>query len=189
MTKITGNWAISIFFRLKKIKSWRPFFCFLSVLQEKKQKTATLREDRTEKQTLEWAYSTICSCLWEWFLWVSVTQKWDFLSLFFFNAFHLPLNSHSQLFAAAVWDGNLSEGRCCAPSRGSWADGMGFLPPAREPVACLESTVWAVNTLPLKEIIRPGCVGIGWGQLLALAELPFPLSTGRSVLATDTISK
>lgn len=138
-----------------------------------------------QKNTTMGLFHYLFMPLWEWFLWVSVTLKWDFLSLFFSNAFHLPLDSHSQPLAAAVWDGNLSEGRCCAPA--GVQELMGW--DSREPVACLESTVWAVNTLPLKEIIRPGCVGIGWGQLLAFAELPFPLSTGRSVLATDTISK
>lgn len=111
--------------------------------REKKISNVKGRQDR--KTNTRRTYSTVCSCLWEWFLLASVSEKWDFLSLAFFNAFHVPLNSHSQPLAAAVWDGNLSEGRCCASQKGV-LELMGwvvFLPPTGEPHACLECKLWA----------------------------------------------
>lgn len=55
----------------------------------------------------------------------------------FFSAFHLPLNSHSRPLAAAVWAGNLSEGRCCAPRQGFLSSWMGGLPPSNKGACCM----------------------------------------------------
>lgn len=73
------------------------------------------QENKQTKKALKWAYSTVCSCCWEWFLWASVWERWVFLSLWVFSMLFIsyPLNSHSRSSAASAWDGNLSAGRCC----------------------------------------------------------------------------
>lgn len=168
--KVSGGQAIGVFFGLEKIKSWRPYFCCLSVLQENK--TAVWREDRTEKQKEPTEMGLFhCPCSWEWFLWTSVSKRWVLLGLWL----------SSMLFRSSLGQGLTR------------ADGAGGLPPSHQ-ISC-EHPSLRKRELDICLHLHVAVLEFAGEQLPAPEKLLFPLSTTCSrwqistVLATDTISK
>lgn len=110
----------------------------LSVLQENK--TAVWRKDRTENQKKKTKTTTemgLFHCLFMLMRMIPCLREMSLLHLWLFSMLliSLPRNSHSRSLAAAVWDGNLSAGRCYP--RVTWAEGMGGLGPLNVRARCI----------------------------------------------------
>lgn len=136
---------------------------------------------KNKRNPLKWAYSTVCSRSWEWFLWTSVWERWVFLGLWL----------SSMLFRSSLGQGPI------------WADGAGGLPPSNTGARCVfrehhiscEHPSLRKRVLDICLHMHVAVLEFAGEQLPAPEKLLFPLSTACSrwqistLLATDTISK